>query len=665
MRLGRTIVEGMTRFRRPIEVDWASLGPGVIAIVGPNGAGKTTLVESTCPGILYREFPSRRTKGVNDSTGIQNWADPKGGRIVQTWALGGKDYEAEVVVAGDKDRTQTANLWENGNPIVSGKVRVYDAKIAELLGPAEAAYASVYGVQGGRGRFAELDRADRRGIFRFYLGLEHVARCHKIARDRLAAIDASEAEGLAVEVRRIADEQIPAARTAHAEAVSSLRSWEGLRDERRSRLEDVAAQAALVDLLDAYDAALEEAEGAIAAWDALARTVPAREPEDVEALEAEIRRAREVEAEVADLRAELERHRRGQDKAREALGRARKAAATIDRVPCKGAGECAACEFLVDARAAVASIPETERIAGDWDRVVAETEADIAAAGDVSAQVRELDGRLARARDDRALADRARTAAAERDAAVARAEDLRGRLPADLPEDVPDREVLDFLRDKVREAEDNVTGWAAEEGRRRETIARLEETHASTLARLQAAQRKAEDYLALSILVRALAPEGVQAFEIAAAGPGVAAIANDLLRACYGPRFTLELPTLRELKKGGFEDDFGPRVFDSSSGRWNSLEGISGGEGVIVDTALGTALALFARRTAGSPFETLWRDETPANLYPPHDLQYVQILRRTREIGGFHQVLFVTDPRTAQAADRIVYLSEDGDVEVA
>jgi len=41
------------------------------------------------------------------------------------------------------------------------------------------------------------------------------------------------------------------------------------------------------------------------------------------------------------------------------------------------------------------------------------------------------------------------------------------------------------------------------------------------------------------ILERDLGPDGVHAIEIELAGPAVSRIANDLLAACYGPRFAL------------------------------------------------------------------------------------------------------------------------------
>ena len=47
------------------------------------------------------------------------------------------------------------------------------------------------------------------------------------------------------------------------------------------------------------------------------------------------------------------------------------------------------------------------------------------------------------------------------------------------------------------------------------------------------------------LLERALGREGIQALEIDAAGPEVSQTCNELLQACYGPRFRVELRTIR------------------------------------------------------------------------------------------------------------------------
>jgi exonuclease SbcC len=144
------------------------------------------------------------------------------------------------------------------------------------------------------------------------------------------------------------------------------------------------------------------------------------------------------------------------------------------------------------------------------------------------------------------------------------------------------------------------------------------------------------------VLERALGPEGVQALEIDAAGPEVAALTNDLLSTFPGRRFSITLETLREKKSaaGEFIEVFDVKVYDG--GHERPIEALSGGERVVVGEALGLAIAIFNARKSGIQWRTLFRDETAGALDPENAQAYVEMLRRALELGGFEQVLFVS-----------------------
>jgi DNA repair protein SbcC/Rad50 len=144
------------------------------------------------------------------------------------------------------------------------------------------------------------------------------------------------------------------------------------------------------------------------------------------------------------------------------------------------------------------------------------------------------------------------------------------------------------------------------------------------------------------LLERALGREGVQALEIDAAGPEVSSLTNELLTACYGPRFSISLETQREKKsaKGEFIEAFDVKVFDG--GRQRQVEALSGGERVIVGEALGLAISIFNSRKSGIKWTSLFRDETAGALDPTNAQAYVQMLRRALRLGGFDQVIFVS-----------------------
>jgi exonuclease SbcC len=155
-------------------------------------------------------------------------------------------------------------------------------------------------------------------------------------------------------------------------------------------------------------------------------------------------------------------------------------------------------------------------------------------------------------------------------------------------------------------------------------------------------------------LARVFGPDGLPVLEIDQAGPGVSAIANDLLQACFGGRFTVELVTQEPKADGkGFKEVFELRVFDGArGGEPRDLALVSGGEGVLIEEALRSAIALYMNQRNVLPIRTVFRDETTGSLDPENALRYVPMLRRVRERGGIHHLLFIThNPDVAALAD--------------
>jgi exonuclease SbcC len=72
----------------------------------------------------------------------------------------------------------------------------------------------------------------------------------------------------------------------------------------------------------------------------------------------------------------------------------------------------------------------------------------------------------------------------------------------------------------------------------------------------------------------------VIALDIDDAGPTFSALANELLLACYGPRFTLQVITQSTNGKGELREDFDIIVHDGSRDESKSLKLVSGGERV-------------------------------------------------------------------------------------
>lgn len=93
------------------------------------------------------------------------------------------------------------------------------------------------------------------------------------------------------------------------------------------------------------------------------------------------------------------------------------------------------------------------------------------------------------------------------------------------------------------------------------------------------------------------------------------------------------------------------------------LASLSGGEQVVIDEAFRMASCLFTSRRWEEPTLTLWRDETVGALDHDNALRYVQMLKKARELGGFHQIIYVThDDRAVLTADAVIRISESGEV---
>jgi exonuclease SbcC len=160
-------------------------------------------------------------------------------------------------------------------------------------------------------------------------------------------------------------------------------------------------------------------------------------------------------------------------------------------------------------------------------------------------------------------------------------------------------------------------------------------------------------------LARILGREGLPVLEIDAAGPGVSALANDLLQSCFGSRFTVELITQDAKADGkGFKEVFELRVWDSErGGEAKDLALCSGGEKVIIEEGIKLAVALFINQRNELPLRTLIRDETTGALFPETALQYVQMLRMASLRGGFSRAIFIThSPDAAALADAQVVM---------
>jgi exonuclease SbcC len=429
------------------------------------------------------------------------------------------------------------------------------------------------------------------------------------------------------------------------------------------------------------------------------------------------------------------------------LGRATKDYGITAFVPCHGQGEYESCQFLTNAAAAKARLPELQEVADRLPALERELSAvrdligrlqgrqrrtadaikDLTAARDHKKKLADKLPDLERAeaqieghqkRKTDAAEDHARHAADALERRQARDVDLRAQmarrdaLAAERIEAITEEaqraaagvaldlvantQQMDIRNDALTRVETELeatAGAAADAGQlqvtlevyrrewdasttmlatiksRQEDLARRIAERAEKVAKLERLDARIKGLQAEQIewqtLQKAFGRDGIPMLEIDAAGPTIAAYTNDLLATCGLGRFTVELVTQEAKKSAGkdgstMKESFEIKVWDSErpGDTARDLGDLSGGEQVLVDEALKSAIALVANARNPHPIQTCWRDETTGALHPDVAPKYVTMLRRVHELGKFHQTIFIThNPDAALQADAQVHFA--------
>lgn len=190
---------------------------------------------------------------------------------------------------------------------------------------------------------------------------------------------------------------------------------------------------------------------------------------------------------------------------------------------------------------------------------------------------------------------------------------------------------------------------------------------AAKVAELEAERAIVErDVADLALLAESLGQRGLIALEVDAVGPELAAVANALLRAGFGCRWTLDIQTVRPRADGnGDVEVCDVTVLDTHTGYSGSVDALSGGEAVVVSEAIRMALTLLAVRRMGLVAPTLIRDEPGAALSPvapiegcetsdPATTQHLRMLRAAAEMAGGVVLLISHDPQVHPLCDALV-----------
>ncbi len=169
---------------------------------------------------------------------------------------------------------------------------------------------------------------------------------------------------------------------------------------------------------------------------------------------------------------------------------------------------------------------------------------------------------------------------------------------------------------------------------------------------------KVENVLAnWTLLGRCMSNDGLIALAIDDAGPTLSALANDLLLACYGSRFTVAIHTLRETSKGDQREGFDIVVHDGVTAEAKSVGLMSGGEKTWVEACLTRAIALYLAMHTGRRYTTLFTDEADGALDIERKRMFMAMKREVLRLGGYEREYFVSQtPELTAMADAVIDL---------
>lgn len=182
---------------------------------------------------------------------------------------------------------------------------------------------------------------------------------------------------------------------------------------------------------------------------------------------------------------------------------------------------------------------------------------------------------------------------------------------------------------------------------------------------LEALHPKLDQYAALiarfSLLQRACSNDGIISLELDDASPSIAALVNDLLRACYGSRFTIRLDTQATKADGDMKDVFDIIVFDSETGEESSITEKSGGQTTIIEDAITRGICLYNIHRSDRVYGTLYSDERDGALDADRKLEFLRVKREALRVGTHSREFFISQtPDLVEMADARIMLAPGG-----
>ena len=240
----------------------------------------------------------------------------------------------------------------------------------------------------------------------------------------------------------------------------------------------------------------------------------------------------------------------------------------------------------------------------------------------------------------------------EQDQVAVDIEDLKKQLDATIRQRFETKQhELTEAENIYRQKRDTLKGLEASITALEKQIDELGQKAGELLQLKVAVEAKQADSAEWRYLERACGPDGIQALELDAMGPGIAEIANRLLQAAYGSRFQVEFRTTRMGGQGSKRkqiEDFQIIIHDSEDGSEAPYEWMSGGEGVWIKRAIYDAFGIVRDQNTGQRFLTAFQDECDGALDPGARLAYFRMLEAAHQESGRHHTIIITHSQEAQ-----------------
>ncbi|CAG9165541.1 SMC family ATPase [Cupriavidus pinatubonensis] len=169
------------------------------------------------------------------------------------------------------------------------------------------------------------------------------------------------------------------------------------------------------------------------------------------------------------------------------------------------------------------------------------------------------------------------------------------------------------------------------------------------------ADRLSDEIAQWKLLAKGLGNDGVIALSIDDAGPALTRIVNDLLLACYGPRFTIAIQTQTTLANGEKREGFEIAVNDGENDSTKDFSVMSGGQKIWINECLTRGIALYRAQDSGQAFQTLFTDEADGPLDPERKRAFMRMKREVLRQGGYEREFFITHtPDLVDEADAVI-----------